>query len=299
MYRKTGVTNSPKSPRGVNFYQQFARSFIRPYGLADEAPTPETVFRRLKPFNCEWLIRPNIALSELSETISKNTAVVVNDETGTLSDNCKKFWSDNMNPLIQCLSSMQRDSESCTDPTDVVNVLKFLFKPNDNLDEAMDTFFHIGGAMFVSACQYIIARTLVRQPEAYAELVQAENGGDKQFQSEKDIASMTNFIVKSVISSTCRKASVDTSDRRNLLSAFDSVLATTKDSNASATPLSSPPASTSSFSFKTVSVKKHKREGPESQSTSTSVEAESPQDVLVKASKGKGKKRQKRKGDEQ
>ena len=53
---------------GVQWWQQCARSFITPH----EAPEPSKIFKRLQPFTCEWLARPDVALPEYSDTITSN-----------------------------------------------------------------------------------------------------------------------------------------------------------------------------------------------------------------------------------
>ena len=155
---------------------------------------------------------------------------------------------------------------------------EILFKPNDDLGEPIDTFFRIDGAVFVTPCQYIVAKALVRQPEAYTDLVQTENGADKQFQSDKNIAAMTDFIVKSVVSLSCKNRSVDTRDRRNLLSAFDSVLPTAKDSRPTTSTLHTPAVLTASFSFTTVRVK---QEHANNENATTEVEPETTTEVHI------------------
>jgi hypothetical protein len=67
---------SPNKSGGVQWWQQCARNFITPYGRADEAPEPSKIFKRLQPSACEWLTRPDVALSEYSDTITSNFPVL-------------------------------------------------------------------------------------------------------------------------------------------------------------------------------------------------------------------------------
>ena len=63
-----------KNEGGVGYYQHFRKDFIRPYGLAHNNHTFQdaTLARRLKSINCKFMVRPHIAMSELSETMTKN-----------------------------------------------------------------------------------------------------------------------------------------------------------------------------------------------------------------------------------
>ena len=64
-----------KSP-GVQWWQQYARSFVTPYGEAEKAPEPSKIFNRLQPFTCEWFSRPDVALSEYCHTMTANIPIL-------------------------------------------------------------------------------------------------------------------------------------------------------------------------------------------------------------------------------
>ncbi len=73
---KFSPQKSPNKSGGVQWWQQYARNFVTPYGRADEAPEPSKIFKRLQPFTCEWLTRPDVALSKYSDTITSNFPVL-------------------------------------------------------------------------------------------------------------------------------------------------------------------------------------------------------------------------------
>ncbi|XP_057304374.1 uncharacterized protein LOC130641523 [Hydractinia symbiolongicarpus] len=68
------MSNKKTTKTAVNFLDQFAKDFIRGYGPAtkEETGSDDDFRKKLKSFTCEWLNRPNVALSELSETIEEN-----------------------------------------------------------------------------------------------------------------------------------------------------------------------------------------------------------------------------------
>ena len=81
-----------------------------------------------------------------------------------------------------------------------MDVLKFLFQGHEDLDIIMDKMFHVDSAMFATAVQLIVARTLVQDPEQSAQLVEAlETSSDAVFKKNADIESMRDFIVSSVL----------------------------------------------------------------------------------------------------
>ena len=98
---------------------------------------------------------------------------------------------------------------------------KFLFADNDDMDSLVDEMFHVGGALLVTAVQLIVARTLIRNPENYAELVEADQtGSDSVFKHNKDIQSMRDFVVADVLGKSMPKPA--TYARKDLLKQFDS-----------------------------------------------------------------------------
>jgi len=62
----------------VQYFNHFPKDFLRPYGPATEdgATTKEMIHKRLRTMNCEWLCRPSVAASELSDSISHNSQVL-------------------------------------------------------------------------------------------------------------------------------------------------------------------------------------------------------------------------------
>ena len=57
--------------RKVTFFKQFPHHFLRPYDAQLEC-TYEEFLQKLTPRNCEWLMRPKIALSEVAQALREN-----------------------------------------------------------------------------------------------------------------------------------------------------------------------------------------------------------------------------------
>lgn len=161
-YRK--VKYSPdKTTNAVNYLVQYAKMFVAPYGEADAAPDKASVFRKLKPFNCEWMLRPKVAMSEFSATLLENNHLFQH----TYKEVQQVPGINQMTSAIKALSpvidSLHKDSVNSPTKKDV-DVMKFFLEENDELDEASDTCFHIGNAMFSTATNMIVTRNLIRNP---------------------------------------------------------------------------------------------------------------------------------------
>ena len=84
----------------MGYYQHFRKDFIRSYGLADNNKTFQdgTLARRLKSINCEFMVHPHIAISELSETMTENWKY--------LGDNIDIFGIDAIKKLLRKVESV-------------------------------------------------------------------------------------------------------------------------------------------------------------------------------------------------
>ena len=69
------ILDTPKKKEdSVAYFNHFRKDFIQHYGLVNDAQSFDavTLTRRLNNFNCEFFIRPQIAISEFAETLSAN-----------------------------------------------------------------------------------------------------------------------------------------------------------------------------------------------------------------------------------
>ena len=62
---------SPNKVYGVQYYNQFLKHFLKPYGEIKECIEEEQIIKDIKPINCEYLGRPKIALGGRKEKSSK------------------------------------------------------------------------------------------------------------------------------------------------------------------------------------------------------------------------------------
>ncbi len=166
---------SPGKTGGVQWWQQCARSFITPYGRADEAPEPAKIFKRLQPFTCEWLQRPDVALSEYSDTITSNIPTLEKDWENVLRKSFPAKLKSHFQPIWDNLLALnKKNTESTPTAEDAKKVLRLMLD-DDDLDSKMDQIFHLSGAMFAMSANYLIATSLLRHPKEFSKLVAGEN----------------------------------------------------------------------------------------------------------------------------
>ena len=180
---------------GVQWWQQFARSFITPYGRADEAPEPSKIFRRLQPFTCEWLTRPDVALSEYSDTITSNLPILEEQGKGVLHKSFANNLKSHFEPIWENMQALNKKTTNATPTaTDVKEVLRSMLD-DDELDTKMEQIFHLSVAMFAMSTNYLIATSLVRHPKEFCKLVSGENHAAASFRQLGRVQGMKNYVL--------------------------------------------------------------------------------------------------------
>lgn len=102
-------------------------NFLRPYGLADSGPSEETIFRRLAPLNCEWLLRPLIAASEFADTISQNLNYLSENNNPIIENETFKEMKNNLSPFMGSLQRLNTQTDNGpAKPSDIKQLMKTL-----------------------------------------------------------------------------------------------------------------------------------------------------------------------------
>ena len=108
MISQPSPAKSPTKPQGVKWWQQCVRSFVTQYGEAKEAPEPSKILNRLQPFTCEWLTRPDVALSEYADTIISNIPLLEEKGNKMLHSSCVANLKEHFQPVIRNLDALNK-----------------------------------------------------------------------------------------------------------------------------------------------------------------------------------------------
>ena len=82
---------------------------------------------RLHDFNCEWLQQPNIALSEMAQTLRENFPLLVGQTPSMLGPDFVENILMHFQPLSSALSRLDNKDKTTSEPAtreDVVAILK-------------------------------------------------------------------------------------------------------------------------------------------------------------------------------
>ena len=76
MSRRNQNPWTPESKTGINYFKHQTKHFLTPYGKTHGLLTSLEILDKLFHWNCEWLTRPNYAISELADTLYANLATL-------------------------------------------------------------------------------------------------------------------------------------------------------------------------------------------------------------------------------
>ena len=209
------MASQVRSPaKGVHYFQHFPKNFLRPYGEAGDAPNPDVMFRRLAAFNCEWLARPNIALSELADTLKTNMNVLEN--SSIMDPQAVRQARFDVDPLLQNLAvfdgkSNQREERATKE--DLHRVVERFLTEKAELEQFFNDAIKVGGALYTMGIHFKVADTLLNNPEQFAQLSRNADGADNVFKKQANLPAMMAYLEQSCI----RNEATSEVPRRNLL----------------------------------------------------------------------------------
>ena len=117
--------SSTGSSQKTSYNKHFPRSFLLNYGGAMQDISEENVLSRFHDFNCEWLQRPNIALSEMAQMLRENFPLLVAQTPGVLDPDFVESILQHFRPLSGALSRPDNKDKTNSEPAtreDVVAV---------------------------------------------------------------------------------------------------------------------------------------------------------------------------------
>ena len=196
----------------MNFFNQFALNFLRPYGPAVPVPDDETIARRTNQVSCEWFLWLDIAMSEFAESITANLKILQKDNLklvkkakfSTMANAmAMKRWTDLTKSWLEALDRLNKKPNEDTEEeeekpwrtkADIKTVLSTLYDADNPLDKAAEEMFLVGNAMFTTAIQYIVARSLFSDPATLAKILVKEDPSAKAFKNHPSVKGLQDYL---------------------------------------------------------------------------------------------------------
>ena len=197
MSHSTGSGGATPKP---NYNKHFPRSFMLNYGEALSNLPDEKILCRLFDWNCEWLSRPNIAISEMASTLKENWTNIMaywgTIFTEEFVDDLKKFVDPIVDPLRRVDNKDKLDMDS-PDANDVLKILKAInFDPWVE-DLFMDAFNAVGPVLMMSI-HILVINCLMHNPDVFAERsVRAPT--TEKFKSDPTFKNMMRYLIDQIL----------------------------------------------------------------------------------------------------
>lgn len=163
---RTGAT-TPKP----NYNKHFPRSFLLNYGEALQDLPDEKILARLKSWNCEWLSRPNIAMSEMAATLKDNLDNIAKFQGTIFTSSFVNQLQGFCQPILTALRRLDNKDRYCNDPADkddILDVIEAVHKDDSTEALFMDAF-NACGPVLMMAIHILAFNCLLHNPDAMAE----------------------------------------------------------------------------------------------------------------------------------
>ena len=205
---------SPRTVQGVQYFSHFPRQRLKPYGEIKEPTSDSVMVEKASRLNCEYVIRPSVALSEMADTVASNMQ--------TLRDNLRSLDEakiiaevEKMNEVTKMFDTHSKDPVT---PSDVRNLLRYCV--DDGTEGESDTVFdkmeHVGMLMYVIGSQQKQLRSLVRNPQEYSR--KCDNLSVRhEFKNNPNLKTLKNWWVSETTTVKTQTTVLTPTARKNLL----------------------------------------------------------------------------------
>ncbi|EDO31604.1 predicted protein [Nematostella vectensis] len=177
------VTGTPaKSPKRVNYFSHFPHYFLRPYKGQPRVTLGE-FSKALNTRNCEWMLRPAVALSELAQCVNENLDTITNTD---ILRNIEPI-TDKLQPLQQTFKNLDTtDKQSSATANDIYDIMSFAVSDDDELDNILEVAMQASSGLYAVTCQLMALRSLFRDPESFADRLESEEKACMAFKTSKN-----------------------------------------------------------------------------------------------------------------
>ena len=178
-----------------NYNKDFPRSFMLNYGEALANLSDDKIICRLFDWNCQWLSRLNIPISEMASTLKDNWTNIM-AYTGTVFtedfvDDLRRF----VDLITDALRRVDNKDKLDTDPLDAKDDLQILKAINFDpwVEDLFTDAFNAVPPVLMMAVHVLVINCLMHNPDEFAECtVQAATS--EKFKADPTLKNMKYLI---------------------------------------------------------------------------------------------------------
>jgi len=181
---------TPETKTGVNYFKHTTKHFLTPYGVL----TSREILDKLFHWNCEWLTRPNYAISELANTLYSNLATLAEYRDKVFTRHAVDTLLNKSRPIRTVLQRFnKKDLATAEEPDerDLASLMKFV--EDDTLKSLTKHLFAASGTMYSIATHIMTLETLFSNPAEFAKR-HRESPEVQSFKQSPSRESMVQYI---------------------------------------------------------------------------------------------------------
>lgn len=190
---------------GTKYFKQFVSNFLAPYGQSYDELQESRVFNRCTTFNCEWLKRPEIALSELAETLPMNLQKIVNGKAPFIDKDAFEEGMEGIHNFISNLAPLSRKNEETPTNDNLFETLSTLTLEDKDMDTFFKQCYSMGGALFLIGAHFLTAKALFTNLDKYAARMLPGVKQLDKFKRNHDIQHLAAYLKEELIPAPSRK----------------------------------------------------------------------------------------------
>lgn len=162
----------------------------------EEFLTDRRCLEMLTTKNCEWLLRPKFALSEMAENFSANSEVMQEslDEISfpDVMQHCEEVAE-----LLSVFNT--RDNKNKPDREHVLELIRRLITPDVRMEKMLKQAEKTGQAMYLMGIYHRVTQTLFSNLNIVAQKSQNADGLDAKMKKDPTVENFTEYLVNSVV----------------------------------------------------------------------------------------------------
>ena len=166
-YKVRARTWTQESKTGVNYFKHQTKHFLTPYGKTHGLLTSREILDKLFHWNCEWLTRPNYAISKLADTLYANLATLADYKDKVFMKHAVDRLLNKARPIRAVLQRFNKtDSATSKEPDerDLCDLMKFI--EEDTLKGLCKHLFAASGGYVLYSDTHHDARDII-QPSGW------------------------------------------------------------------------------------------------------------------------------------
>lgn len=198
MYQAQQSSSSTPVRRGVQYQRHYPKSFVNAYGTAMQNPTQDDILSRVWEFNCEWVKRPKVGISETCQTLLENQRILENYRGVVF---CPEFVDafihhlDTARTALRKVNNKDKTVEGTTTESDVLAVLRLI--NNSSFNKLATDAFNAGGAAFSMGVSAMVPSTLLTNQKQYADKL-PQKKSTEEFKADPSPTHLQHYLLENI-----------------------------------------------------------------------------------------------------